>query len=92
MPGRALGRDLVALLHRGLDVAHLRLGHRLEALEALLPQLLGQPAELLGILGLSHLERLLDGADPRLVLGVERLAMLVQHLGDRLAPTSSGPR
>ena len=67
-------------------VAHLRLHHGLEALEALLPQFLGQPADLLGILGLADAESVLDGPDPCLVLGVERLAMLGQQLGDGLGP------
>src|SRR5271166_6932032 len=53
---RAFGRDLVKLLHCSLDVSRLRLGHSFEALKAVLPELLGETAELLRILGLAHLE------------------------------------
>src|SRR5271166_4555399 len=80
---RALGRDLVKLLHCILDVSRLRLGHTLEALKAVLPELLRETAELLRILGLAHLEGFFDGPDPRLVLSVKRLTVLVQHIGDR---------
>src|SRR5260370_36269952 len=52
--GRALGGHFVALLHRRLDVAHLRLDHRIPALETLLSQLLGQPAERLRISSSAH--------------------------------------
>src|SRR5208337_3313538 len=83
---RALGRDLVKLLHGCLDVSRLRLGHSFEALKAVLPELLGETAELLRILGLAHLEGFFDGPDPRLVLNVKRLTVLVQHIGDCLAP------
>src|SRR5271165_6373722 len=83
---RAFGRDLVKLLHCSLDVSRLRLGHRFEALKAVLPELLGETAELLRIPGLAHLEGFFDGLDPRLVLSIKRLTVLVQHLGDRLGP------
>src|SRR5271157_756760 len=83
---RALGRDLVKLLHCSLDVSRLRLGHTLEALKALLPEFLRETSELLWVLGLAHLEGFFDGPDSRLVLSVKRLMVLVQHIGDRLAP------
>src|SRR5271157_6425605 len=83
---RALGRDLVKLLHCSLDVSRLRLGHGLETLKAVLPELLRETAELLRILGLAQLEGFFDGPDPRLVLSVKRLTVLVQHISDGLAP------
>src|SRR5271157_5846661 len=81
-----LSHQFGPFFNRDLKVADLVLDRLLENLEAFPPEFLGQPAELLGALGLGGSECVFNRADACPVLGVQRLAMLGHERRDDVGP------
>src|SRR5262245_37117601 len=80
------GHQLDPLLDGYREVTHLRLGGLPHGLDALLPQLLGPDAQLLGSPGLADLEGLLDVLLAGLELGLDGLPLPPEQLADGLGP------